>query len=83
VDVHDLWDDGRWIGPRSLRVFLRVNRGFALLWYLVLAGICWAVWSDVLGAPWFASLPLGLASSTLPTLAFMFLFSRGWISEGD
>ena len=79
----DLWVDGVWVGPRSLRFFLRVNWFLVVAWLLILCGIALAIWIDVAEVPSWSIPPLTIATGTGATLAFMFGFSRGWIREGD
>jgi hypothetical protein len=80
-----LWDDnGHWVGPRQLRLFLRLNWFFAAFWQLVVTSIALAFWFDVVDiSSWLLALPLALVSGALVTLGFMFAFSRGWIADGD
>jgi hypothetical protein len=79
----DLWVHGVWVGPRSLRLFLRVNRFFVAWCLFILALIALAFWSDVGGvSSWFA-FPLSIVTGAVLTLVIMFAFSRGWVREGD
>jgi hypothetical protein len=78
------WDDnGHWVGPRDLRVFLRTNWVFAVFWDLVLTFIALAFLFDVAKVPTWLVAPLALVLGGVATLGFMFAFSRGWIAEGD
>jgi hypothetical protein len=75
--------DPVWVGPRSLRVFLRENRFFAGGWLafcLIFATVAWASWEAI---PVFVGVPIGLLTGGGGWLGFMFAFSRGWIAEGD
>jgi hypothetical protein len=83
--ANDLWDeDGRWVGPRSLRVFLDENRGFAVFWLLVLSLIASGFWADIGGVSSFAvAIPLGIVTGAAVSLAAMYAFSRGWIVDDD
>jgi hypothetical protein len=77
-------DDGHWVGPRDLRVFLHANWFFAAFWDLVLTGIALAFFFDIAKvSTWLLAFPLALAVGGIATLGFMFAFSRGWIAEGD
>jgi hypothetical protein len=83
--VRDDWYEGNtWVGPRSLRVFLRANPGFAAFWLLVTTFMGIGLWMDAVGVRSFLlALPLALVTGTAVTLACMFAFSRGWISDDD
>ena len=76
--------DPVWVGPRSLRIFLRQNRLFAGWWLFGLSFISFGFWVDAGGisSP-FAAIPLGLLTGVIVWLGFMFAFSRGWLAEGD
>jgi hypothetical protein len=76
-------DDGYWIGPRDLRVFVRSNRFYVGFWFVVITGIALAVWVDVVKAPAWVAIPLGLFTGVLATLGLMFGFSRGWVADDD
>jgi hypothetical protein len=84
-DRDEMWSsESVWVGPRSLRVFVRKNRFFVGFWAFVLTGISIAFWADAVGLrSWLLILPLSLATSAAATTCFMFAFSRGWIAEGD
>ena len=80
---HDEWyDDGRWVGPPDLRLFLRTSWPFAAVWYAVITLIAVVICTDVSDSIWFGG-PLGAATGGLVWLGVMFAFSRGWIAEGD
>jgi hypothetical protein len=80
----EMWRDNVWVGPRSLRVFVWLNRFFVGFWSLVLTGISIAFWADVVGLmSWLLIFPLSIATGAAATACFMFAFSRGWIAEGD
>ena len=81
--IGDLWDDGVWIGPRHLPFFLRANVVFVAFWFVIVTGICLAVWADAAHLRFAFALPLGLASGAAVTFIFMFGFSRGWVADGD
>jgi hypothetical protein len=72
-----------WVGPRSLRFFLRVNRGFVGIWLFVICGIALGFWVDVSDVPSWSVPPLTIATGTGATVAFMFCFSRAWVRDGD
>lgn len=77
------WDDGLWVGPRSLRVFLGANRFFVGWWLFILTAIALAFWIDVANLRFPFALPLAIVTGGAITLGAMFAFSRGWIREGD
>ena len=81
-DPDDLVCDGRWVGPRSLRVFVLANRVFVAVWAFVLTSISIAVWAHS-GLSWLFRLPLAIATGAAVTTCLLFAFSRGWIAEGD
>ena len=83
VNVNQVgWDDdGRWIGPPRLGVFLRANSFFVAFWYLVVTGIVWAVLVDVAGMGRLWAFLLALVLGAPAALCFMFAFSRGWVAE--
>jgi hypothetical protein len=83
ASVEEMWVDGVWAGPRSLRFFLRVNRVFFGVWLLVVCGIALAFWVDGSGVPSWSAPLLAIVTGTGVTVAFMFCFSRGWVREGD
>jgi hypothetical protein len=84
-DGDEMWSrDSVWVGPRSLRVFVRLNRFFVGFWAFVLTGISIGFWADAVGlTSWLLILPLAIATGVAATACFMFAFSRGWIAEGD
>jgi hypothetical protein len=80
---HDEWyDDGRWIGPPDLRLFLRENWPFAAFSCFVMGAIAIVISVDLAGSLW-VGVPLGVVAWVLSWVAQMFAFSRGWIAEGD
>ena len=83
ASVEEMWVDGVWAGPRSLRFFLRANRVFFGIWLFVIGGIALAFWVDVSGVPSWSAPPLAIVTGTGVTVAFMFCFARGWVHEGD
>lgn len=83
-DDDALWCDGVWIGPRSLRVFVRRNRFIVGFWVIVFTGMSIAFWADVIGLKtWVLILPLAIPTATAAAACFAFAFSRGWIGDGD
>jgi hypothetical protein len=83
-DRDEMWCDGVWVGPRSLRTFVRLNRFFVGFWAFVLTFISIAFWADAVGlTSWLLILPLAIATAAGGTACFMFGFSRGWIGDGD
>ena len=83
-DPEDWWDEGTWKGPRDLRLFLRKNAFFAGFYYVVFWWIALAVLNDVIPRLWGWYAPILAAGMALaPAALIMFLYSRGWISEGD
>ena len=76
-------DDGYWIGPRDLRVFLSRNRFYVGFWFVCLTGIALAVWIDVVETPAWLTIPLTLVTGALATLGLTFAYSRGWVADGD
>jgi hypothetical protein len=84
AEVEEMCVDGRWVGPPSLRLFVRANRFFVAFWFFILTFMSVAFWFDPGGISslWLA-VPLAVITGGTVTLAFMFAFSRGWISEGD
>jgi hypothetical protein len=80
----DLSKDGVWIGPRSLPVFLRDNWIFAAFWLFGLTFMAFGFWVTSGGVKSYAlALPLAIATGATVTIVLMFLFSRGWIGEGE
>jgi hypothetical protein len=79
-----LWCDGVWVGPRSLRVFVRQNRFLVGFWAFVLTGISVAIWADTAGLrSWLLILPLAIPTGAAATAGVAFGFSRGWIGDGN
>jgi len=76
-------DDGYWVGPRDLRVFLRRNRFYVGFNLVVITGIALAVWIDVVKLAAWSAIPLGLATGLLAWVGLMFAFSRGWVADDD
>jgi hypothetical protein len=80
----ELWnEDGVWQGPRDLRFFLRTNWYVAAFWWMVLTFITIGIIFGEAEIPGLYAIPLGILAGAAATLFFMFLFSRGWIAEGD
>lgn len=83
ASVDEMWVDGVWVGPRSLRFFLRVNRVLVRIWLFVICGIVLGFWVDVTDVPSWSVPPLTIATGTGVTVAVMFCFSRAWVRDGD
>jgi hypothetical protein len=57
---HEEWyDDGRWVGPPDLRLFLGENRFFGAFWYLGLTVLTVAITCDVADSV-LIGIPLGI-----------------------
>ena len=76
-------DRDRWIGPPSLRLFVRHNLVFAAIWATSLTIMATGVWHALADGSWFVGIPLGLVTGVLITIAFLFPYSRGWLPAGD
>jgi hypothetical protein len=76
-----LWERGFWRGPRSVRAFVRENRGFPLFYLLFFTAIFGVViWEGV--RRWYA-FPIAVIAAAALTLVLVFLFSRGWLGNAD
>jgi hypothetical protein len=78
----DLFVDGVWVGPRSLRVFVRVNRLFVAWWAFGLTFMSMGLWAAMVESL-IVLLPLAIATGAAATACLMFAFSRGWVGDGD
>ena len=82
------WEIGRsgepvWVGPRSVRLFVRAHRvqaGLSLLWSFWFAYLGWSNWDAI--SQWTA-ITLGVITGAVGWVGLMFGFSRGWLADGD
>ena len=80
-ESQDLWENGHWRGPRSVRAFVRENRGFPwfyLLFWTAIFGVI--LWDGV--RRWYA-FPIAVMAAAALTFVLVFLFSRGWLGNAD
>ena len=78
----DLWVDDKWRGPKSVRVFVRMNWGSAAWNQLALTGMAFGgLWNSSI--PKLYAIPLVLIIGAAANLVVMFLFAHGHIAESS